>query len=149
MDQNQHPDHRADDGDQQVTLYHSVHHPRRVDVRIHGAPRSSLDAPVDEVQRLFHQVLWYAVMGVLTVAVAFAAAYYVQAKGEYRVCVDRNAAAMVTSQALDNLATAAEASGDKEEAAVLHQFRARRDGLTTPVCDKPPFTREYHPHSGG
>lgn len=143
----QHPDPRTaddDDGGQKVTLHHSVHSPRRVDVRIHGARGHPLDPPVNGGDDLVRRIIWYAVAGIIMIAVAFGSAYYVSAKGSYHDCVDRNRNAQITDAALLDLAGAAEAGGDTEEAAVLNRFRARREKLPgEPPCNRPPFTREY------
>jgi hypothetical protein len=149
MAENQHPDPRAADEDEQVTLHHGASHPRRVDVHIHGTSGGSLEPPLIGLENTAKRILWYALMGVLTIAVAFGASYYVAAKGDYRVCVARNAGSSATNLALDELANAAQAEGDTKQAEVLHRFRVRRDGMITPVCNKPPFTREYQPANGG
>lgn len=104
-----------------------------------------MDPPVEGVESLARRVLWYTIMGMLTIMVAFGAAYWVQAKGEYRTCVNRNAVAAVTNMALDRLADAAATSGDPEEAKALHNFRDRREAVGSIECNRPPFTREYHP----
>lgn len=145
MDQSQHPDPRADRDDEAITLHHSVHSPRRVDVRIHGARRHSLDPPIAEEDGLVRRVVWYAVMGMLTFMVAFGVAFWVQAKGEYRTCVNRNAIAAATNDALDRLADAAQSSGDPDEAKALQDFRDQRENAGQVQCNRPPFTREYHP----
>ena len=102
-----------------------------------------MDPPVDQFQRLVHQVLWYAVMGILTIAVAFGAAYYVQAKANYRDCIERNANAVGTNRALSKLAEAMAGGGDKVEAQVLSDFLDQRQDL--PECDRPPLTRQHTP----
>jgi len=90
------------------------------------------------------RILWYAVMGILTLAVAFGSAYYVSARSSYHDCVDRNRNAQITDIALLDLATAAEIDGNKAEAEVLSRFRARREKLPgEPDCPRPPFTGEY------
>jgi hypothetical protein len=145
MDDNQHPDNRADGDAGQVTVHHSVHHPRRVDVRIHGAPGHPLDPPLSDTGLTVRVILWYFIMGALTFSVAFGAAYWVQAKSDYRSCIDRNATAAATDGALISLADAAEAQGDTREAAVLRKFQDRRDSIGTPECSRPPLTKIHRP----
>lgn len=102
-----------------------------------------MEPPVDDYSQFVHRVLWYVVMGILTIAVAFGAAYWVTAKGDYRACVERNAAATHTNMVLSELADAEEQDNDPHSASVLRQFRRERSDL--PSCDKPPFTADHRP----
>ena len=82
-------------------------------------------------------------IGLCFIVLAFSFAWWIDAKSEYRECIDRNVRAEGTARALGKLAEAMEKEKDLLQAQSLRDFQERAFLQGQPQCSRPIFSNEY------
>jgi hypothetical protein len=98
-----------------------------------------------QIQKTMRRVIRWLFIGLILIGLSGAVAYWFSAKETYEICIIRNVRTVEQGKALAKLGKAVEKDGDKNQAAVWHEFEVRASQNQLPPCDKPLFVEEYKP----